>query len=166
MGAKVQRHPTRAQPYEGGCKRSSSSIHGCPGTTNRIPVHGRGAALPSPSKVQDAANRNIRRSEQSRRPPQHLQEPYGPTWIPRPRVVQSLHHHTKRPSTGLVQQTSALFNLIFQGALHRFVSHFIRARTYRKSTYHLLTIKKNPHENLRSYVQRFNAESLKVDIPN
>ena len=45
-----------------------------------------------------------------------------------------------------------------------FVSHFIRARTYRKPGYHLLTIKQSPQEILRSYVQRFNAESLKVDI--
>ena len=47
-----------------------------------------------------------------------------------------------------------------------FVSHFIGAQTYRKPSYHLLTIKKSPQENLRSYVQRFNAESLKVDIPD
>ena len=47
-----------------------------------------------------------------------------------------------------------------------FVSHFIRARTYKKPGYHLLTIKQSPQESLRSYVQRFNAESLKVDIPN
>ena len=47
-----------------------------------------------------------------------------------------------------------------------FVSHFIGARTYRKPSYHLLSIKKNPHESLRSYVQRFNAESLKVDVPD
>ena len=45
-----------------------------------------------------------------------------------------------------------------------FVSHFIRARTYRKPSYHLLTVKQGPQENLRSYVQRFNSESLKVDI--
>ena len=45
-----------------------------------------------------------------------------------------------------------------------FVSHFIRARTYRKPSYHLLTIKQNPKESLRSYVQRFNVESLKVDV--
>ena len=45
-----------------------------------------------------------------------------------------------------------------------FVSHFIGARTYRKSSYHLLTIKQGPQENLRSYVQRFNSESLRVDI--
>ena len=45
-----------------------------------------------------------------------------------------------------------------------FVSHFIEARTYKKSSYHLLTIKQSSQESLRSYVQRFNAESLKVDI--
>ena len=47
-----------------------------------------------------------------------------------------------------------------------FVSHFIGARTYRKPSYHLLTIKQSLQESLRSYVQRFNAESLKVDIPD
>ena len=45
-----------------------------------------------------------------------------------------------------------------------FVSHFIEARTYRKPSYHLLTIKQSSQESLRSYVQRFNTESLKVDI--
>ena len=40
-----------------------------------------------------------------------------------------------------------------------FVSHCIGARTYRKPSYHLLTIKQSPQESLRSYVQRFNAES-------
>ena len=47
-----------------------------------------------------------------------------------------------------------------------FVSHFIEARTYRKPRYHLLTIKQSSQESLRSYVQRFNVESLKVDIPD
>ena len=46
-----------------------------------------------------------------------------------------------------------------------FVSHFIGVRTYRKPSYHLLSIKQNPQESLRSYIQRFNAESLKVDVP-
>ena len=45
-----------------------------------------------------------------------------------------------------------------------FVSHFIGARTYRKPSYHLLTIKQSSQESLRSYVQRFDTESLKVDI--
>ena len=30
----------------------------------------------------------------------------------------------------------------------------------------MLSIKQNPQESLRSYVQRFNAESLKVDVPD
>ena len=47
-----------------------------------------------------------------------------------------------------------------------FISHFIGARPYRKPSYHLLTIKNSSQESLRSYVQRFNAESLKPDIPN
>ena len=47
-----------------------------------------------------------------------------------------------------------------------FVSHFIGAKTYRKPSYHLLTIKHSSQESLRSYVQRFNTESLKVDIPD
>ena len=47
-----------------------------------------------------------------------------------------------------------------------FVSHFIGASTYRKPSYHLLTIKQSSQESLRSYVQRFNVESLKVDIPD
>ena len=46
-----------------------------------------------------------------------------------------------------------------------FVSHFIGARTYRKPSYHLLTIKQGSQESLKSYVQRFNAESLKIDVP-
>ena len=47
-----------------------------------------------------------------------------------------------------------------------FVSHFIGARTYRKPSYNLLTIKQTPQKNLKSYVQRFNVESLRVDIPD
>ena len=47
-----------------------------------------------------------------------------------------------------------------------FISHFIGARTYRKPSYHLLTIKQGSQESLRFYVQRLNAESIKVDIPD
>ena len=47
-----------------------------------------------------------------------------------------------------------------------FVSHFIGARTYRKSSYHLLTVKQGSQESLKSYMQRFNAESLKIDMPD
>ena len=47
-----------------------------------------------------------------------------------------------------------------------FVSHFVRARTYRKPSYHLLSIKQSPQESMRSYVQKFNVESLKVNVPD
>ena len=47
-----------------------------------------------------------------------------------------------------------------------FISHFIGARAYRKPSYHLLTVKQGPQENLRFYVQRFNSESLRVHIPD
>ena len=47
-----------------------------------------------------------------------------------------------------------------------FVSYFIGARTYRKLSYHLLTIKQGSQESLKSYVQRFNAKSLKIDVPD
>ena len=67
--------------------------------------------------------------------------------------------------------TLAWFNRLMSSSISSFtelsiafVSHFIEARTYRKPSYHILTIKHSSQENLRSYVQRFNAESLKVDI--
>ena len=47
-----------------------------------------------------------------------------------------------------------------------FVSRFIGARTYRKPSYHLLTVKQGSQESLKSYVQRFDAESLKIDVPD
>ena len=47
-----------------------------------------------------------------------------------------------------------------------FVSHFIGVRTYKKPSYHLLTVKQGSRESLKSYVQSFNAESLKIDIPD
>ena len=47
-------HPTRAQPREGNSERMSFSLHGCVGTVNRVPVHGRGTTLPCPSEVQNA----------------------------------------------------------------------------------------------------------------
>ena len=46
------------------------------------------------------------------------------------------------------------------------MSHLIGARTYRKPSYHLLTVKQGSQESLKSYMQRFNAESLKIDIPD
>ena len=85
MGAALPGHPVRAQPHEGNCERTSSSLHGCFGATNRIPIHGRGTTLPSPNKVQNALDRNVRRNERFCKPPQYLQELDGATRIPEPR---------------------------------------------------------------------------------
>ena len=76
-------------------------------------------------------------------------------------------------ATTLKGPTLAWFNRIplssissFKELSIAFVSHFIGARTYRKPSYHLLTVKQGSQESLKSYVQRFNAESLKIDIPD
>ena len=76
-------------------------------------------------------------------------------------------------STTLKGPAMAWFNRIppstissFRELSTAFVSHFIGARTYRKPSYHLLTIKQGSQESLKSYVQRFNAESLKIDVPD
>ena len=37
---------------------------------------------------------------------------------------------------------------------------------YIKPSYHLFTVKQGSQESLKSYVQRFNAESLKIDVPD
>ena len=67
----------------------------------------------------------------------------------------------------------AWFNKLLSSSISSFtelsiavVSHFIGARMYKKPSYHLLTIKQSLQKILRSYVQRFNAKSLKVDIPD
>ena len=84
MGVVFPGHPTRAQPREGNSERTSSSLHGCVGTANIVPVHGRGTTLPSPSEVQNASNLNVRHNERSCRPPQYLQESDGATRVPGP----------------------------------------------------------------------------------
>ena len=94
MGAEVPGHPAGAQPYEGNCEKPDSSLHGYLSTANRVPIHGRGVSLPPPSKIQNAASRGVRRNEGPSRPPQHLQEPDGVTWIPRPNAISSLRNHT------------------------------------------------------------------------
>ena len=156
MGAKVQGHPARNQPHEGNGKWPSSSLHGRPGATNRISIHRWGATLPPSGKVQNAANRDGRRNKRPHRSPQYVQKSYGTARISGPRTMQSFAITLKGPAL-------AWFNRLPPSSI-AFVSHFIGARTYRKPSYHLLTIKQSSRESLRSYVQRFNTESLKVDI--
>ena len=141
MGAAFPRHSTRAQPREGNCKRTSSSLHRCFGATNRIPVHGWGTTLPSPRKVQNALDRNVRQNERSCRPPQYLQESDGATRIPEPREMQSLRHHAKRPDISLVQQTPAIVNLILQGTIHR-----VRLQLHRSMEVHEAELSLTDHK--------------------
>ena len=75
-------------------------------------------------------------------------------------------HHFKGPALAWFNRHPSSSISSFRELSIAFVSHFIGARTYRKPSYHLLTIKQGSQESLRSYVQIFNAESLKVDIPD
>ena len=82
--------------------------------------------------------------------------------------MQGFRHYTKRPSQpwpGLTESPPSSISS-FRELSIVFVSHFIGARTYRKQSYHLLTVKQGSQESLKSYVQRFNAESLKIDVPD
>ena len=58
----------------------------------------------------------------------------------------------KGPALALFNRLPPLSVSSFRELSITFVSHFIGARTYRKPSYHLLSIKKNPKESLRSYV--------------
>ena len=77
MGAEVQGPPTGTQPHEGSCERPNSSLHVRPGTTNRISIHHRGASLPPSGKIQNAADRDVRRNKRLHRPPQYKQKSNG-----------------------------------------------------------------------------------------
>ena len=118
VGAEVPGHPVGAQPQEGSCEKPDSNLHGYLSTANRVPIHGRGGSLPPCSKIQNAASLGAQRNEGPNRPPQHLQEPDGVTWIPRPSAMSSLRSHTEGPNISLVQQTSAILDLVLQRALH------------------------------------------------
>ena len=80
--------------------------------------------------------------------------------------MQSFRYNAKGPALAWFNRLPPSSISSFRELSIAFVSYFIGARTYRKSSYHLLTIQQSSQESLRSYVQRFNAESLKVDIPD
>ena len=165
MRAAFPRHPTRAQPHEGNCKRTSSSLHGWFGTTNRIPVHSGVLHFPLPAKFRMP---QIETFDGTKDPVDHLNtyknqmELHGYQYPVRCRAFAIT---LKGLTLAWFNRLSPLTISSFRELTIALVSHFIGARTYRKPSYHLLTIKQSPQENLRSYVQRFNAKSLKVDIP-
>ena len=80
--------------------------------------------------------------------------------------MQSLRYHTKGPALAWFNRLPPSSISSFTKLFISFVSHLIGARTHRKPSYHLLTIKQSSQESLRSYVQKFNTESLKLDIPD
>ena len=141
MGAAVLGHSTRAQPHEGGCKRSSPSLHGRFGTTNGIPVHDRCTILPSPNKF---------------RMPQ-IEAFYGTKdlvdHLNTYKNKMELHGYQdpvrcRSFTITLKGSTLAWFNRLplasissFKELSIAFVSHFIEARTYLKLSYLLLTVK-------------------------
>ena len=93
MGAEVQGHPARNQPHESNGKGPSSSLHGCPGTTNRIFIHGRGDVVPPSDKVQNVADRDVRRNKRPHRRAELLRRVSAPKSL----VAQFAHEGLSVP---------------------------------------------------------------------
>ena len=164
MGAALPGHPARAHPHEGNCERTSSSLHGCLGAINRIPIHTGVLHFRLPAKFRML---QIQTFDGTKDPVDHHNTYKNQMKL---HGYQDLVRYRAFTIT-LKGLTLAWFNRLSPSSISSFInlsiafiSHFIGARSYRKPSYHLLTIKQSPQENLRSYVQRFNAESLKVDI--
>ena len=141
MGVEVQGHPARNQPPEGSGKGPSSSLHGRLGTTNRISIHCRGAALPPSGKVQNAADRDVQRKK---RPIDHLNtyknqiELHG---YQDPVRCRAFAITLKGPTLAWLNKLSPSSISSFKELSIAFDSYFIGARMYRKPSYQLLTIK-------------------------
>ena len=151
MGAAFPRHPTRAHSHEGNCKRTSFGLHRCFGTTNRIPVHGQGTTLPLPANFRMP---HIETFDGTKDLVDHLNT------YKNQMELQGYQDPVRCRAFAITLKGPMLawFNTLppssissFRELSITFVSHFIGARTYRKPSYHLLTIKKSPQENLRSY---------------
>ena len=80
--------------------------------------------------------------------------------------MQGFRHSLKGIALAWFNRIPPLSISSFRELSIAFISHFIGDRTYRKPSYHLLTVKQGSQESLKSYVQRFNAESLKIDVPD
>ena len=78
--------------------------------------------------------------------------------------MQSLHCHAKRPGIGLVQQAPAIVNLILQRTIHRVRLPLHMSTDVQEAELSLADHKAKPTGEPEVYVQRFNVESLKVDI--
>ena len=134
-------HPIRDQPHEGSSERMSSSFHGCVGTTNRVPVHGRGTSFPLPAKFRMP---QIETFDRTKDPVDHLNtyknqmELHG---YQDPVRCRAFAITLKGPALAWFNRLPPLSISTFRELSIAFVSHFIGARTYRKPSYYLLTIK-------------------------
>ena len=163
----VPGHPARAQPREENSERTRSNLHGCVGTTNRVSQFmAEVLCFPLPTKFRMPQIENFNGMKDS---VDHLNtyknqmELHG---YQDPVRCRAFAITLKGPALALFNKHPPSSISYFKELSIAFVSHFIGARTYRKPSYNLLTIKQDPQENLRSYVQSFNKESLKVDIPD
>ena len=166
MGAEVQRYPTGAQPHEGSRQRPNARLYGHRVQQTESSFTAEVLHSPLPAKFRMP---QIEAFDGVKDPVNHLN-----TY----KNQMELHGYQDpvrcRPfAITLKGPAFAWFNKLppssvssFRELSISFISHFIGARTYRKSGYHLLTIKQSPQKSLRSYIQRFNVESLKVDIPD
>ena len=143
MGAAFPRHPTRAQPHEGNCKRTRSSLHGCLVQQTKSPFTAGVLHFPLPAKFRMP---QIEMFDGRRDPVDHLN-----TY----KNQMELHRYQdpvkcRTFAIMLKGLTLAWFNKLppssissFRELSIAFDSHFIGARTYRKQNYHLLTIKQS-----------------------
>ena len=166
LAVEFPRHPIRAQPHERGCKSLSLSLHGCSGIANEILLMAEVLQFPLPTKFRMS---QIEAFDGTKDPVDHLNtyknqmELHG---YQDPVRCQAFSIMLKGSTLAWLNRLSPASISSFKELSIAFMSHLIGARTYRKPSYHLLTIKQGPQENLRSYVQRFNLESLRVDIPD
>ena len=166
MGAEVQEPPARTQSREGSCKRRAPDSMDTLVQQNESPFTAEVLHFPLPAKFRMP---QVEAFDGARDPVDHLNtyknqmELHG---YQDPMRCRAFAITLKGPDLAWFNRLPPSSISSFRELSIAFVSHFIGARTYRKPSYHLLTIKQSSQESLRSYVQRFNVESLNVDIPD
>ena len=143
MGAAVPRYLTRAQPHERGSKSSSPGLHGCSSTANKILVYDRGVTLPCPNKVHNAADRSFRWNEGPRRPLNTYKSQMELHGYQDPVRYRAFAITLKGLALAWFNRLPLASISSFKELSIAFVSHFIGAWTYRKPSYHLLTVKQS-----------------------
>ena len=170
MGAEVQGPPTRTQPHEGSCEGASPRLHGHLGTA----LDSMDTLVQQTESLFTAEVLHFPLPVKFRMPQIETKDPVD--HLNNYKNQMELHGYQdpvrcrafaitlKGPALAWLNRLPPSSIFSFRELSIAFVSHFIGVRTYRKPSYHLLSIKQSLQESLRFYVQRFNAESLKVDI--